>query len=55
MYIFQNKELQKKLKKELDIQILAKKNIKLIIKKINDIDYNNGSIMINKKSLILFV
>jgi 2-polyprenyl-6-methoxyphenol hydroxylase-like FAD-dependent oxidoreductase len=45
MYIFKNKEL----KKELDIQILAKKNIKLIIKKINDIDYNNGSIMINKK------
>jgi len=45
MYIFKNKEL----KKEIDIQILEKKNIKLIIKKINDIDYNNGSIMINKK------
>jgi 2-octaprenyl-6-methoxyphenol hydroxylase len=45
MYIFKNKEL----KKELDIQILAKKNIKLIKKKINAIDYNNGSKMINKK------
>ena len=44
MYIFKNKELKKK----LNVKILTKKNIKLIKKNINDIDYNNGSILINK-------
>ena len=44
MYIFKNKELKKK----INAKILVKKNIKLIKKNINDIDYNNGSILINK-------
>ena len=44
MYIFQNKELKKELKK----LIIKKKNIKLIKKNISDIDYLNGSISLNK-------
>jgi 2-octaprenyl-6-methoxyphenol hydroxylase len=45
MYIFQNKNLKKK----LDKSILRKKNIKLIKKNISDIDYRDGSILIKKK------
>ena len=44
IYIFKNKELKKK----INAKILVKKNIKLIKKNINDIDYNNGSVLINK-------
>jgi len=44
MYIFQNKELKKELKK----LIIKNKNIKLIKKNISDIDYLNGSISLNK-------
>ena len=44
MYIFQNKELKKELKK----LIIKKKNIKIIKKNISDIDYSNGSISLNK-------
>ena len=44
MYIFQNKELKKVLKK----LIIKNKNIKLIKKNISDIDYLNGSISLNK-------
>jgi 2-octaprenyl-6-methoxyphenol hydroxylase len=46
MYIFQNMELKKNLIK----QIYNKKNIKLIKKNISNIDYKNGSVMINKKN-----
>jgi 2-octaprenyl-6-methoxyphenol hydroxylase len=45
MYIFQNK----KLKKILEGQIRKKNNIKLINKNITDIDYEAGSILLNKK------
>ena len=45
MYIFQNKELKKK----LSSQIKKKKNIKLIKKNITDIDYSDGSILLKKK------
>ena len=45
MYIFQNK----KLKKILEGQIKKKNNIKLINKNITDIDYEAGSILLNKK------
>ena len=45
MYIFQNKELKKKLKKEIS----KKNSIKLIKKNITDIDYINGLILLNKK------
>ena len=45
MYIFQNK----KLKKILEGQIRIKNNIKLINKNITDIDYEAGSILLNKK------
>jgi len=46
MYIFQNK----KLKKILERKIRKKKNIKLINKNITDIDYEAGSILLNKKA-----
>ena len=45
MYIFQNKELKKK----LSSQIKKKKNIKLIKKNITDIAYSDGSILLKKK------
>jgi len=45
MYIFKNKELKKKLEK----QILKKKNIKLIKKNVESIDYNDGSLLLKKK------
>tara|TARA_B100000780_G_scaffold275989_2_gene243728 strand:- start:1722 stop:2864 length:1143 start_codon:yes stop_codon:yes gene_type:complete len=45
MYIFQNKELKKQLKKEIS----KKNSIKLIKKNITDIDYINGLILLNKK------
>ena len=45
MYIFENKNL----KKNLDKQILIKKNIKLIKKNIDSINYETGSIIFNKK------
>jgi len=48
MYIFQNK----KLKKRLDKIILKKKNIKLIKKSIQDINYKEGSISLDKKKVI---
>jgi 2-octaprenyl-6-methoxyphenol hydroxylase len=44
MYIFKNKELKQKLKK----QIKEKRNIKIIKKIITDIDYVNGSILLQK-------
>ena len=44
MYIFKNNEL----KKNLDRCVLAKKNIKLIKKNITSIDYEDGSILLNK-------
>ena len=46
MYIFQNKELKKKLKKEIS----KRNNIKLLKKNITDIDYTNGSVLINKNN-----
>jgi len=45
MYIFQNKEF----KKQLDKKILKKKNINLIKKNITDINYKDGTILLNKK------
>jgi 2-polyprenyl-6-methoxyphenol hydroxylase-like FAD-dependent oxidoreductase len=44
MYIFKKKEL----KEQLRLKILKKKNIKLIKKNINDIDYRDDSILIKK-------
>ena len=46
MYIFQNKVL----KRNLEIKIAKKKNIKLIKKNITSIDYKTGSVILNKKS-----
>jgi len=45
MYIFKNKELKKKLEK----QIQAKKNINIIKKNIEDIDYADGNVLLKKK------
>ena len=45
MYIFQNKDLRKKLKKK----IFLKKNIKLINKSVEEINSDDSSIIINKK------
>jgi len=47
MYIFQNK----KYKKELNKKILKDKNIKLIIKNITSINYEDGSILADKKKI----
>ena len=47
MYIFQNKEL----KKNLNVHISKKKNIKLIKKNITSINYNDSSILLNKKKV----
>ena len=44
MYIFQNKILKKK----LNNLILKKKNIKLIKKNVLDLNYSDGSILLNK-------
>jgi 2-polyprenyl-6-methoxyphenol hydroxylase-like FAD-dependent oxidoreductase len=46
MYIFQNKVL----KRNLEIKIAKKKNIKLIKKNITSIDYKTGSVILNKKN-----
>ena len=47
MYVFENVEL----KKQLNKQILKKKNIKLIKKNITKVNYTNGSILLNEKSI----
>ena len=47
MYIFKNEEIKKKLKK----QIKKKKNIKIIIKNIKRIDYEDGSILLKKNRI----
>ena len=46
MYTFKNRELKKK----LDKQIKKKKNIKLINKNITNINYSDGSVLLKKKS-----
>ena len=48
MYIFENK----KLKIELSKQIKKKKNISIIKKNIEKIDYNEGCVLFKKKKLI---
>jgi 2-octaprenyl-6-methoxyphenol hydroxylase len=47
IYIFKNKELKKKLDKE----IKKKKNIKLIKRNISDINYEDGSVCLDKKKV----
>ena len=47
MYVFQNKELKKK----LIGQILKKKKIKIIRKNITGVDYNNGCVLLNKNKM----